>query len=127
MRLHRCAVSIVLAAGMSVPLTGTALAAPDQNCADFATQAEAQAVLDADRSDPHGLDDDNDDIACETLPGGRSSGGGQVSTNPRGGVAAGDGSAATDDQTALPYVLGGLSLIAAGGAAYAARRTARSA
>jgi hypothetical protein len=126
MRLHRCAVAIVLTAGMSVPLAGTALAAPDRNCPDFATQAEAQAVLDADRSDPNRLDDDNDGIACETLSGGRSSGGGQVSTNPRGGIAAGDGSAAADD-AALPYVLGGLSLVAAGGAAYAARRTARSA
>jgi hypothetical protein len=125
MRLHRCAVAIVLTAGMSVPLAGTALAA-DRDCADFATQAEAQAVLDADRSDPNGLDDDNDGIACETLPGGPSSGG-QVAASPRGGVAAGDGSAAADDDTALPYLLGGLSLVAAGGAAYAARRTARSA
>ena len=35
------------------------------DCADFASQAEAQAVLDADPSDPNGLDADNDGIACE--------------------------------------------------------------
>jgi hypothetical protein len=35
------------------------------NCDDFATQADAQAVLDADRSDPNRLDGDRDGIACE--------------------------------------------------------------
>lgn len=43
---------------------------PDLNCSDFATQEEAQAVLDADPSDPHGLDGDGDGIACESLPSG---------------------------------------------------------
>jgi hypothetical protein len=38
----------------------------DLSCNDFATQAEAQAVYDADPSDPHGLDVDLDGIACET-------------------------------------------------------------
>lgn len=38
------------------------------NCADFETQEEAQAVLDADPSDPHGLDADKDGVACESLP-----------------------------------------------------------
>ncbi len=37
----------------------------DLDCADFATQAEAQAEFDEDTSDPNGLDADNDDIACE--------------------------------------------------------------
>lgn len=40
----------------------------DLDCADFETQEEAQAVLDADRSDPHGLDGEGDGIACESLP-----------------------------------------------------------
>lgn len=35
------------------------------NCADFASQAQAQAVLRADPSDPNGLDADRDGIACE--------------------------------------------------------------
>jgi hypothetical protein len=42
----------------------------DLDCRDFATQEEAQAVYDADPSDPNGLDRDNDGIACETLPSG---------------------------------------------------------
>lgn len=37
----------------------------DLNCGDFDSQAEAQAVLDKDPSDPHGLDRDNDGEACE--------------------------------------------------------------
>lgn len=36
------------------------------NCADFASQAEAQAVLRADPSDPNRLDTDRDGIACES-------------------------------------------------------------
>ena len=35
------------------------------NCADFASQADAQAVLRADPFDPNGLDADDDGIACE--------------------------------------------------------------
>lgn len=38
----------------------------DLTCSDFADQAEAQSVIDADPSDPHGLDLDLDGIACET-------------------------------------------------------------
>ena len=40
----------------------------DLDCADFATREEAQAVLDADRSDPNGLDGEGDGIPCEDLP-----------------------------------------------------------
>jgi micrococcal nuclease len=40
------------------------------NCSDFASQAQAQAVLRADPSDPNKLDGtDRDGIACETRPG----------------------------------------------------------
>ena len=35
------------------------------NCADFNSQAEAQAELDSDPSDPNNLDADNDGQACE--------------------------------------------------------------
>jgi len=38
------------------------------DCGDFTVQEDAQAVLDRDRSDPNGLDADNDGIACEELP-----------------------------------------------------------
>jgi hypothetical protein len=42
----------------------------DRNCDDFASQAEAQAFFLAQGGpsrDPHGLDADNDGIACEEL------------------------------------------------------------
>ena len=42
----------------------------DLDCADFATQAEAQAEFDADPTDPNGLDADDDGKACEELAGG---------------------------------------------------------
>jgi micrococcal nuclease len=44
---------------------------PDRDCADFATQAEAQAFFIAaggPEKDPHRLDGDNDGVACEALP-----------------------------------------------------------
>ena len=40
----------------------------DCNCSDFATQAEAQSVLDRFTGDPHRLDRDRDGVACESLP-----------------------------------------------------------
>ncbi|MBE9182419.1 thermonuclease family protein [Oculatella sp. LEGE 06141] len=40
----------------------------DLDCSDFSTQAEAQAVLNGDRSDPHRLDGDGNGRACESLP-----------------------------------------------------------
>lgn len=43
---------------------------PDSNCADYNTQAEAQAAFDADPECKKGLDADNDGIACEHLSGG---------------------------------------------------------
>lgn len=49
--------------------------ADELNCDDFATQADAQAVLDADPSDPNRLDEDGDGIACEGLPSGGQGGG----------------------------------------------------
>lgn len=40
----------------------------DLDCSDFATQQEAQETLDADPSDPYGLDGESDGIPCESLP-----------------------------------------------------------
>jgi hypothetical protein len=53
------------------PTESTPALAPagDLDCVDFATQAEAQAVLASDPSDPHGLDADGDLEACEELLG----------------------------------------------------------
>ncbi len=125
---------VFLTAALSFGFSGTAQAA-DLNCLeDFTYQEEAQAVYDRDPSDPNGLDgDDNDGRACESLPSrgtssaatGTTTSSSQVSTRPAGAVAAGDGSSATEQSSALPYVLGGVALTAAGGAAFAARRSSR--
>ena len=129
MRLRTSAAATALAtAGLTLALTGTASAA-DLNCSDFRTQGEAQAVLDADRTDPNRLDQDGDGIACESLPAGGTEDGttfttSQVSTRPQGAVATGDGSS-TDGPGALPYAVGGFALLGAAGAAVAARRSAR--
>jgi endonuclease G, mitochondrial len=40
----------------------------DCNCGDFLSQTQAQAVLDAFRGDPYGLDGDGNRLACEWLP-----------------------------------------------------------
>ncbi|WP_431925608.1 excalibur calcium-binding domain-containing protein [Amycolatopsis tucumanensis] len=86
----------------------------DLDCADFATQAQAQAVLDADRSDPHRLDADHDGIACETKFGEKNStGGSQVKVKPVGGVDTGGGDQGTD---AGPAVAVG-ALVLVGGSA----------
>lgn len=48
-----------------------AFAQADLDCANFATQEEAQATFDTDPSDPNGLDRDDDQLACEdSLPSG---------------------------------------------------------
>lgn len=51
----------------------------DLDCANFTTQEEAQQVYNQDPSDPNGLDDDNDGMACDTLP---SSGTGTGTVEP---------------------------------------------
>jgi LPXTG-motif cell wall-anchored protein len=57
--------------GGALALAGQAQAQGDLDCSDFDTQQEAQAVFDADPSDPHGLDgSDGDGIVCESLPDG---------------------------------------------------------
>ena len=46
---------------------------PDKDCSDFDTQPEAQRFFEASGGparDPHRLDGDGDDRACESLPGG---------------------------------------------------------
>jgi hypothetical protein len=40
----------------------------DLVCVDFATQKEAQRILEQDPSDPNYLDGDDDGVACEDLP-----------------------------------------------------------
>ena len=52
--------------------SGNSGGSDDLDCEDFDTQAEAQEVYEEDTSDPYGLDADDDDEACEALPGGSS-------------------------------------------------------
>ncbi len=81
----------ILAAAVAAALLGfaaTAAAEPpatasDYDCADFATQGEAQEYLLP--GDPYRLDADNDGVACEDLPsggGGGGGGGGSTGTTP---------------------------------------------
>jgi len=80
--------------------------AQDTDCSDYSTQAQAQAVLEADMSDPNGLDADDDGIACETLPGGGGGGGGgggaedTMSASPSSAASPASSSPATTSATA---------------------------
>ncbi len=57
------------AAPPAAPLTGLpACTTTDCDCSDFATQTDAQRVLDAIPGDPHRLDGDRNGRACESLP-----------------------------------------------------------
>lgn len=56
------------AAPTSSPATLPMCIQADCDCGNFATQADAQAVLEAFPGDPHRLDGDSDGIACESLP-----------------------------------------------------------
>ena len=69
--MPRLLAAAVLLAAFVLP--GTAMAQDAYNCPDFTYQEDAQAVYDADPSDPHGLDgaigpENDDGIACEDLP-----------------------------------------------------------
>jgi hypothetical protein len=153
MRIWKGLAVLALATGLSVPVAGTALAADDENCALFSSQADAQAALATNPTSLGGLDSDKDGVACEdyayaaasttspsspspspstpTSPsspagsGGSGGSSGQIGTPPAGGVATGDGSTADTGPGSLPFVVGGLGLAAAGAAAMAARRSAR--
>jgi len=128
-RSTTAAAGVLVTAALSLTFSGTAQAA-DRDCPDFQDQASAQAAYDAVPGDPERLDGDGDGEACEDYdyaptaapaPGTTTP---QVASRPAGSVAAGDGSSAPD-ASSMPYVLGGVALTAAGGAAFAARRSAR--
>jgi hypothetical protein len=146
MKIRTLAASLALGTAAMLPLAGVASAQPgDRDCSDFATQAEAQEALDSTSGDPERLDEDDDGIACETLPAGSSGGGSardesasdesasddsdeddhnnhdQDTAVPRGGVETGDGTATGD--VAEPAVIA-LSAMAALGVGIAAARRA---
>ncbi len=143
MKIRTLAAAFVVAAAATLSLTGVAAAQPDRDCPDFATQAEAQAALDARTGDPERLDSDGDGIACESefadeepaeseeprdeeesaedepaaqpvREDDEESDDDQIAVAPRGGVDTGDGSG-----SALPVVLvlGGLGAAAVGATA----------
>ena len=74
MRAGRITTLLTLCALTALALVPSAAMA-DLDCADFATQEEAQEQLLP--GDPYGLDADGDGIACETLPSGGGGGGGE--------------------------------------------------
>jgi len=139
---HALTVAVLTVAG-TLPLAGAAYAQPDRDCADFASQAEAQEALDSTVGDPERLDANDDGVACEsqfrdaaakstqttrtTEPAPTSAPAeedeqddqddpGQVRVLPRGGVDTGDGSTDPDQPasaTAL-VALAGLGLLGVG-------------
>ena len=67
----------------SIACTTTAPSGGDVfSCSDFVYQDTAQAILQADPSDPHNLDPDGNGIACETLPPRPDTGDGAVTGFP---------------------------------------------
>jgi hypothetical protein len=73
-RVALCAA--VLAIALSLGIFGSAGAQGDLDCGDFGSQAEAQANLEANPSDPNGLDGNDDGVACENYDYSGSGGGG---------------------------------------------------
>jgi hypothetical protein len=65
--VHRFAIVVATAVLLGLIPVSVSAQPGDLDCADFASQADAQAEFERDRSDPHGLDPDGDGIACESV------------------------------------------------------------
>lgn len=98
---------------------GSPPAEKDLNCDDFATQEEAQAELNADPSDPHGLDSDADGVACEGLPAGTDGDGGGGQDGDE------DGELPVTGTSTTIIALGAVALLAVGGGLYLLARKRR--
>lgn len=98
------------------PLQASTQYPGDLDCADFATLEEAQAVLDADPSDPNGLDGEGDGIPCEDLPSanGSSSDGSSVDAGSPSGPATAAGAPSPPTAEEASVLLSGLSVAPAG-------------
>jgi LPXTG-motif cell wall-anchored protein len=111
MRASFIALLLVLAIGLFAMPSGAV--AQDLDCADFSTQAEAQAEFEASGpGDPNFLDADNDGVACELLPAGSS-------------TASSSGSGSTSQLASTGsdiWILGGAGLLALTGALVLRRR-----
>ncbi|MFD5243374.1 excalibur calcium-binding domain-containing protein [Amycolatopsis sp. NPDC058340] len=100
----------------------------DKDCADFPSQAAAQAELKKNPRDPHKLDGDHDGYACETRFG-EPAKSGQVKVKPVGGVATGGGDAVETNGgfleiTAVALAGAALLTVSAAGASLVLRRRA---
>ncbi|RSN37036.1 excalibur calcium-binding protein [Amycolatopsis sp. WAC 04169] len=100
----------------------------DKDCADFPSQAAAQAELKKNPRDPHKLDGDHDGYACETRFG-EPAKSGQVKVKPVGGVATGGGEVAESnggflEVTAVALTGAALLTVSAAGASLVLRRRA---
>lgn len=116
----------------SPPTTPPPTSSGDLDCSDFGSRAEAQAALDADPSDPNGLDAEGDVQACEASSfGGASTGSASASASspaPVGGkVPSGGGDIDCDEVDGLiptpPGDPDGLGWTTGPTAAWRARRT----
>ncbi|QXV60485.1 excalibur calcium-binding domain-containing protein [Amycolatopsis sp. TNS106] len=99
--------------------------ATDKDCADFPSQAAAQAELKKNPRDPHKLDGDHDGYACESRFG-EPAKSGQVKVKPVGGVATGGGEANGGFLEVATVALTGAALLTAtaAGASLVLRRRA---
>jgi hypothetical protein len=143
--VRRALFTSVVVCGALFAASPMAIAQGNKNCSDFTYQEEAQAVYNADPTDPNGLDADKDGIACESLPHRPASTptatrtttatpkpaptttkkptGSQVKVKPAGGVATGGGDTPSDSGVFI--ALGGVVLVgAAAGTVLVARRRA---
>lgn len=93
---------MVLGAATAIAVAAPAEAQEDLDCSDFATQGEAQAVYDADPTDPHGLDADDDGIACESLPSGSGGDGEDGNDGDSGGTEEDSSDSAQPTQSPAP-------------------------
>lgn len=96
MRFRHALTVLVLATAGTLPLAGAAYAQPDRDCADFATQAEAQEALDGAPGDPERLDANGDGVACESAF--REAADTTTEPAPTSAAADADEGAAQDDQ-----------------------------
>jgi Excalibur calcium-binding domain len=120
-------IALLLAAAIVLALTAAPAAfaqVNDQDCKDFASQAEAQAHLNADPSDPDNLDADNDGKACESFNYG-SNGGTQPANANNGETLATTGPTSSELPLGAGLVAAGILLVAVTARRYQGRHARR--
>lgn len=130
--MTRLLIALFVALGFGFAVSGPVSAQDVLNCDDFQFQEDAQAVYNADQSDPNGLDgNDNDGFVCESLPSRGTSGGGSTTggttdttttTNQTALPDTGTGAMAGTSSISLVVILAALGMLSLG---VATRRTVR--